>query len=73
MAQAFRFAQEADPEALLFYNDYNECSPGKREKIYRLVKSLLNQGAPVYGIGLQAHWNLTDPGLDDIRAAIYIF
>ncbi|MBB3108035.1 endo-1,4-beta-xylanase [Paenibacillus phyllosphaerae] len=70
IAQAFRFAHEADPRAQLFYNDYNECNPGKREKIYRLVRSLLEQGVPVHGIGLQAHWNLLDPSLDDIREAI---
>ncbi|WP_336773003.1 endo-1,4-beta-xylanase [Paenibacillus sp. MMO-58] len=68
--QAFRFAHEADPEALLFYNDYNECNPGKREKIYSLVKSLLDNGTPIHGIGLQAHWNLYDPSLDLIREAI---
>lgn len=70
VAQAFRFAHAADPDALLFYNDYNECHPVKREKIYRLVQSLLREGAPVHGIGLQAHWNLNDPSLEDIRAAI---
>lgn len=68
--QAFRFAHEADPKALLFYNDYNECNPGKREKIYFMVKSLLEKGVPVHGIGLQAHWNLYDPSLDNIREAI---
>lgn len=35
---AFKFAHEADPDALLFYNDYNESHPEKREKIYQLVK-----------------------------------
>ncbi len=70
VAKAFEFAHEADPKALLFYNDYNESHPLKRDKIYSLVKSLLDQSVPVHGIGLQAHWNLYDPGLDDIRAAI---
>ncbi|MGN7456889.1 endo-1,4-beta-xylanase [Paenibacillus pasadenensis] len=70
IAQAFRFAHAADPNALLFYNDYNECNPGKRDKICRLVRSLLDEGAPIHGIGLQAHWNVQDPPLDDIRAAI---
>lgn len=68
--QAFRFAHEADPEALLFYNDYNECNPGKREKIYSLVHALLEKGTPVHGIGLQAHWSLSDPSLEHIREAI---
>ncbi|WP_181873238.1 endo-1,4-beta-xylanase [Fontibacillus phaseoli] len=70
IAKAFHFAHEADPKALLFYNDYNESNPLKRDKIYTLVKSLLEQGVPIHGIGLQAHWNLFDPSLDDIRAAI---
>jgi len=70
IAKAFEFAHEADPEALLFYNDYNESDPQKRERIYRLVRSLLDQGVPIHGVGLQAHWNLYDPNLDDIRAAI---
>ncbi|WP_174887648.1 endo-1,4-beta-xylanase [Cohnella herbarum] len=70
IAKAFEFAHEADPKALLFYNDYNESHPMKREKIYALLQSLRSQGVPVHGVGLQAHWNLYDPGLDEIRAAI---
>lgn len=70
IAKAFEYAHEADPQALLFYNDYNESHPLKRDKIYKLVKSLLEHGTPIHGIGLQAHWNLFDPSLDDIRAAI---
>ncbi|OMD66815.1 1,4-beta-xylanase [Paenibacillus odorifer] len=70
IGKAFEFAHEADPKALLFYNDYNESNPLKRDKIYKMVKSLLEQGVPIHGVGLQAHWNLYDPSLDDIRAAI---
>ncbi|WP_150269212.1 endo-1,4-beta-xylanase [Paenibacillus tepidiphilus] len=70
IAKAFEFAHEADPGALLFYNDYNESNPLKRDKIYTLLKSLLDQGVPVHGVGLQAHWNLYDPSLDEIRTAI---
>src|SRR4030095_417977 len=40
IAKAFQWAHEADPNALLFYNDYNEIDPVKREKIIRLIKSL---------------------------------
>jgi endo-1,4-beta-xylanase len=68
--KAFEFAHEADPDALLFYNDYNESNPEKREKIYKLVKSLVDKGIPIHGVGLQAHWNLVNPGLEDIRTAI---
>ncbi|NWQ43648.1 endo-1,4-beta-xylanase [Bacillus sp. EB106-08-02-XG196] len=68
--KAFEFAHEADPDALLFYNDYNESNPEKREKIYKLVKSLIDKGVPIRGVGLQAHWNLVNPSLEDIRTAI---
>nr|CAA84631.1 endo-beta-1,4-xylanase [Bacillus sp.] [Bacillus sp. (in: firmicutes)] len=70
IAKAFEFAHQADPNASLFYNDYNESHPNKRERIYRLVKSLLDKDVPIHGVGLQAHWNVHDPSLDDIRAAI---
>lgn len=70
IAKAFHFAHAADPAAQLFYNDYNESNPEKREKIYALVKSLLERGVPIHGVGLQAHWNLSRPSQDEIRAAI---
>ncbi|THF75163.1 endo-1,4-beta-xylanase [Cohnella fermenti] len=68
--KAFEYAHAADSNALLFYNDYNESDPAKREKIYSLVRSLKEKGIPIHGVGLQAHWNLDNPSLDDIRAAI---
>lgn len=70
IAKAFEYAHAADPEAELFYNDYNESVPSKREKIYTLVKSLKEQGVPIHGVGLQAHWSLEHPLLDHIREAI---
>ncbi|CAM4324436.1 endo-1,4-beta-xylanase [Paenibacillus alkaliterrae] len=73
IAKAFEYAHEADPNALLFYNDYNESHPAKREKIYTLVKGLVDRGVPINGVGLQAHWNITNPGLDDIRSAIELY
>ncbi|MBO9600372.1 MAG: endo-1,4-beta-xylanase, partial [Cohnella sp.] len=68
--KAFEFAHEADPTAQLFYNDYNECFPEKRERIYSLVRGLLDRGVPIHGVGLQGHWNLYGPTLDTIRASI---
>lgn len=73
IAKAFQYAHEADEDALLFYNDYNESNPIKREKIYKLVKSLLDQDVPIHGVGLQAHWNIHGPELSDIRAAIELY
>ena len=61
IAKAFQWAHEADPDAILFYNDYNTENPVKREKIYDLLKKLLDAGVPVHGMGLQAHWNIGGP------------
>lgn len=67
---AFRFAHEADPEALLFYNDYNESDPIKRDKIYKLVTALLEKDVPIHGIGLQAHWNIKQPSYENVKEAL---
>jgi endo-1,4-beta-xylanase len=56
IADAFRLAHEADPQALLFYNDYGgEDLGGKSNRIYELVSGLRAQGVPVDGVGLQMH------------------
>ncbi|HYC85554.1 MAG TPA: endo-1,4-beta-xylanase [Chryseosolibacter sp.] len=70
IAKAFEFAHEADPGALLFYNDYNEIDPDKRAKIIRLVTSLRNAGVPIHGIGLQAHWALDEPTRDQLQKTL---
>ncbi|SHM43993.1 Endo-1,4-beta-xylanase, GH35 family [Chitinophaga jiangningensis] len=59
--KAFRWAHEADPDAILFYNDYNEISPVKRAKIIRMINELKQQGVPVQAVGLQAHWAVNEP------------
>jgi endo-1,4-beta-xylanase len=59
--KAFEYAHAADPDALLFYNDYNEIDAAKREKIYRLVKGLKDKGVPIHGVGLQGHWAISEP------------
>lgn len=70
IAKAFQWAHEADPDALLFYNDYNTEFAGRRDKVYKLVKQLLDAGVPIHGIGLQGHWNIVNPSEQDLRAAI---
>jgi endo-1,4-beta-xylanase len=61
IAKAFQWAHEADPEAVLFYNEYNTENPAKREKTYEMLKKMLAQGVPIHGVGLQAHWNIGSP------------
>jgi endo-1,4-beta-xylanase len=70
IAKAFQWAHEADPDALLFYNDYNTEFAGRRDKVYNLVKKLLDAGVPIHGIGLQGHWNIVNPSEKDLRDAI---
>jgi endo-1,4-beta-xylanase len=56
IADAFRLAREADPGALLFYNDYNgEGLSAKSNRIYQLVRDLRDAGVPIDGVGLQMH------------------
>ncbi|GAA3990876.1 endo-1,4-beta-xylanase [Mucilaginibacter dorajii] len=67
---AFRYAHEADPQAKLYYNDYNSEHPVKREKIYKLLKKLIEDHVPVDGVGMQAHWKLNEPAPDELRKAL---
>ena len=68
--KAFIFAREADPKALLFYNDYNECDPVKRDRIYNMVKDMKAAGVPIDGIGMQGHYNIYGPSEADMEAAL---
>ena len=70
IAKIFQWAHEADPDAVLFYNDYNTENPVKRDKIYNMVKELLAEGVPVHGVGLQGHWNINEPTEQNIRESI---
>ena len=70
IAKAFEFAREADPDALLFYNDYNAANPTKRDKIYEMVKKMKQAGVPIDGIGMQGHYNIYSPSMADVEAAI---
>lgn len=70
---AFRIAREADPNARLFYNDYNAWQPEKRDKIIRLVRSLQEKGIKVDGIGMQGHWKIGSPTREQIETTIDMY
>ena len=55
VAAAFRAAHAADPGAKLFYNEYRNYIPVKRQAIYEMLKQLLADGVPIHGVGLQTH------------------
>lgn len=67
---AFKFAHEADPNAELYYNDYNEWNPTKRDAIYNLVSGLKAKGIKVDGIGMQGHLSLDSPSIEEYEEAI---
>ncbi|NLK22075.1 MAG: endo-1,4-beta-xylanase [Epulopiscium sp.] len=71
--RAFEMTHKKLPNTLLFYNDYNESTPKKREKIVRLVSSLKESGTPIHGVGLQGHWNIFEPSFDEIKRSFEIY
>ena len=71
--KAFQYAHEADPKALLFYNDYSTVDPHKRDRIYNMVKKMKAKGIPIDGIGMQAHYNIYYPSEARLDSAITLF
>jgi endo-1,4-beta-xylanase len=56
VAMAFQFAHAADPDAILYYNDFEaEGSGTKSDGVFNLVSGLVNQGVPIGGVGWQMH------------------
>jgi endo-1,4-beta-xylanase len=57
--QAFKWAHEADPHALLMYNDYNiageDGTNAKSDAVYAWLQQMLDQGVPIDGVGNQGH------------------
>ena len=72
VAMAFQFAHEADPDALLYYNDYNLNIADKAEIAAAMVADLRSQGVPIHGIGMQGHYS-TDTSLGSVRNSLKLF
>jgi endo-1,4-beta-xylanase len=74
IADAFRWAHEADPEAKLFLNDYAvEDWNTKSTAYYELSKDLLEQGVPLHGFAFQAHLDLQYPFPSTLQANMQRF
>ncbi|WNG41076.1 1,4-beta-xylanase [Archangium violaceum] len=71
--KAFLFAREADPDAVLFINDYNTHDSAKSQALYNLVKRLKAKGIPIDGVGHQTHISLYYPTLQEIESSIVKF
>jgi len=71
--KAFEYAHAADPNAVLFYNDYNTERPEKRDRVYRLLKMLVDAGVPINAVGIQAHWSIYEPSRNELITTIKKF
>jgi endo-1,4-beta-xylanase len=73
VAKAFRYAHEADPQAQLVYNDYSIENEVKRKGADALIAKLKADGVPITTVGLQGHYRLDWPSLDQLDATISDF
>ena len=71
LEQCFRWAREADPHAMLFYNEAEaEVVNRKSDAIYAMVKDFRRRGVPIDGVGLQMHINNLHPDVASISENI---
>ncbi len=68
--KAFEYARQADPSAQLYYNEYDFVKQSKCEDVIRLIENLQSKGIRVDGVGIQGHWFLDYPQIEDIETAI---
>lgn len=60
--KAFRYAHEADPNAVLFYNDFNiERDTLKFNTMMKMVEDFQQRDVPISGIGFQMHIRMDIP------------
>jgi len=68
--KAFEFAREADPDAELYYNEYDYEFGPKTEGVIQLIRNLQSNGVRVDGVGIQGHWFLDYPKMDLLNSYI---
>ena len=69
-ARLFQYARTADPDALLFYNDYNlVAKPEKLQTTLAMIDDFQTRGIPIDGVGLQMHIDLDTP-LENLQTAV---
>ena len=70
LAQAFEWASQEDPNTDLYYNDYNMTNAEKRQGAINLIKKIQEKGIKIDGVGMQGHWHLNSPSLEEIEKSI---
>jgi endo-1,4-beta-xylanase len=71
--KAFEFAHEADPDAELYYNDYNNELRTKRDGVVKIIKSLQQNDLRIDGVGIQGHWHLDAPDLNELDESLSVY
>ncbi len=71
IARLFQYARNADPDVLLFYNDYGTIwDAAKRDTMFSMIDDLQTRGIPIDGVGLQMHITYNTPPLNNIVAVM---
>ena len=70
---AFRHTHAVDPDAKLYYNDYNMTKKEKVDFVLEMVSGMRAKGVPIHGVGMQGHWMLDWPSLSDIEYTLRTF
>ena len=73
IVKAFEYAHAADPDAELYYNDYNLYKKEKRAGAIKIVSQLKAKGLPIKAVGEQGHYSLTGPSINEVEATIKDF
>ncbi|GAB3017992.1 endo-1,4-beta-xylanase [Niabella terrae] len=73
IADAFKLAATAAPDAALYYNDYNIEQPRKRAGALRLIEEARKEGARIDGVGIQGHWHSGTVPFEAIEQSIREF
>lgn len=73
IAWAFQCAHEADPDAELYYNDYNMYGRKKRAKVVELVQMLKVRGLRIDAVGMQGHIGIDYPSIKQFEQSILAF
>jgi endo-1,4-beta-xylanase len=68
--KAFEYARQADPDAELYYNEYDYELKPKCDGVIRLIKNLQSKGVRLDGAGIQGHWFLDYPRIEEIELYI---
>ena len=73
LEKAFSIAHAADPEAELYYNDYNLFDPRKRAGLVKLLQDFKSKSIHIDGVGIQGHYSFDYPDLSELEKSIQAF